>query len=201
MSKKEKKVFGIGVNDSPDPVYRYEKVNGKWKRVWICPYYSTWKNMLHRCRSANLKTVRPTYTNCSFHDEWVYFMTFKHWMSQQDWIGKHLDKDILVEGNKLYSPETCRFVDKDLNMFLTDSLASRGKWPLGVGWKEANKKFQANCQNPFTKKQEYLGLFDCPHEAHKAWRKRKHELACQWADIQTDPLIAKALRERFLNKN
>ena len=194
---KFKKIFGIGINNSPDPVYRYETVNGKQKIVWKCPYYVVWHSMLGRCYSEPYLKTRPTYRGCSVCPEWVYFMTFKAWMMTQDFEGKQLDKDILFEDNKVYSPETCRFVDRDLNMFLTDSGAARGEWPIGVYWYKASSKFVAKCCNPFTKKQEHLGYFTCPKEAHEAWRKRKHELACALADLQYDTDIAEALRNRF----
>ena len=83
------------------------------------------------------------------------------------------------------------------NKFLLDSAASRGEWPVGVHWKERNKKFQSMCCNPFTKKYEYLGLFTCPNQAHEAWKARKYELACQLADLQTDERVAEALRVRY----
>lgn len=198
--KKYKKVFGIGVNDSPDPVKKFEKVNGKKRCVWICPYYVAWCSMLGRCYYAPYLKRNPTYQGCSVCPEWVYFMNFKSWMEIQDWEGKHLDKDILVEGNKIYSPENCKFVDKSLNMFLTDHGAARGEWPLGVYWKKGSGRFVAQCSNPFTKKNEHLGYFDCPNETHEAWRKRKHEHALALADLQTDSLIAQALRQRFAPK-
>ena len=124
-------------------------------------------------------------------------MSFRAWMMQQDWEGKQLDKDILVPGNKMYSPDTCVFVGGVVNGFLTDSAAARGEWPLGVHWHERKQKFQSMCCNPFTKKQETLGLFHCPNKAHLAWKARKHELACQLADLQTDERVAEALRTRY----
>ena len=50
-------------------------------------------------------------------------------MEQQDYDGKHLDKDLLVCNNKVYSPETCVFVPREINQFLTKSNNSRGKYP------------------------------------------------------------------------
>ena len=85
-------------------------------------------------------------------------------MMQQDCEGKHLDKDILFEGNKVYSPDTCVFVDGVVNTFLNDCAATRGEWPLGVCWNERAKKFQSQCCNPFTKNREYIGLFCCPNK-------------------------------------
>ena len=197
MKDKNKKIFGIGVNDCPDPVYRYEKVNGRWKSVWTCPYYVVWKEMLRRCYYEPYLKKQPTYRGCSVCEGWIYFMTFKAWMMTQDFEGKALDKDILFEDNKVYSPKTCRFVDRDLNMFLTDSGAIRGEWPLGVYWHKASGKFVSQCSNPFTKKQENLGYFTCPQAAHEAWCKRKHQHALALADLQDDEAIAEALRNRF----
>lgn len=200
MKVKERKVFGVGVNDSPEPVYKYEKVKGKLKEVWRCPYYVVWYSMMMRCYSEVYLKKYPTYQGCSVCDEWLYFMTFKAWMMTQDFCGKQLDKDILFEGNKTYSPETCRFVDGQLNGFLTDSGAARGEWPIGVSWHKVRGKFISNCKNPFTKKREHLGYFTCPNEAHEAWRKRKHQHAIALADLQDDPDIAEALRNRFKPK-
>lgn len=193
MSKKNKLIQGVGINDSDYAVHRRE--NGKI--VWTCPYYRTWKNMMVRAYSDKYKHRHPTYQGVTVCEEWHSFMRFRAWMETQDWKGKQLDKDILVLGNKIYSPDTCVFVDMAVNNFLTDSAASRGEWPLGVSWFEPNKKFMSLCCNPFTKKSDYLGYFHCPDQAHLAWKKRKYELACQLADIQVDERVAEALRIRY----
>mgnify|MGYP003453193077 CR=1 FL=1 len=192
MRKKDKLVCGVGVNDADYPICEYE--NGK--RV-MCPYYRTWKNMLERAYSDKLKEIQPTYRGVTVCEEWHSFMRFRAWMVGQGWEGRHLDKDILLQGNKVYSPSTCVFVDRVVNNFLTDCAASRGEWPLGVYWKEQSKKFVSQCNNPFSGKREHLGYFYCPHQAHLTWKKRKHELACQLADIQTDGRVAEALRTRY----
>lgn len=190
MQKKNKLVCGVGINDADYVVAL--TANGKQVR---CPFYSAWKSMLERCYSVILRARRPTYIGCSVVPEWHSFMVFKRWMEQQDWQGKHLDKDLLIEGNKVYGPETCVFVGAKLNNFTIDRGAARGQWPLGVSL--CGVKYRADCKNPFNENDVYLGHFTCPHEAHEAWRKRKHELACLLADEQTDQRIAKALRERY----
>jgi hypothetical protein len=198
---KVKLIYNIGVNNATYAVTRSEKVNGKQKRVWVCPYYSAWTGMLKRCYSEPYLKKHPTYRGCSVCPEWIYFMTFKAWMVTQEFEGKQLDKDILFEGNKVYSPETCRFVTDSLNKFLIDHGAARGGWPIGVHWYKRCCKFMARCRNPLTKKRELLGYFICPQAAHEAWRKRKHELALALADLQDDPDIAEALRKRFAPKD
>ena len=86
-----------------------------------------------------------------------------------------------------------------VNLFMTERGASRGEWPIGVYWHKRAEKFVSRCNNPLTKKVEYLGSFDCPNEAHKAWFKRKLELAHLLAAEQSDTRVAKALIERYTN--
>lgn len=193
MVKKNKLVYGVGVNDAD---YFVAKKEGG-KIVWVCPYYRTWTSMLFRAYSNKHKQRQPTYEGVTVCEEWRSFMRFRAWMVEQDWKGKHLDKDILFEGNKVYSPTTCVFVDGIVNTFLNDSAASRGEWPIGVYWNERAKKFMSLCGNPLTKEREHLGYFHCTNQAHLAWKKRKHELACQLADMQTDERVAEALRTRY----
>ena len=195
-------VCGVGINDADYVTQRTETigyVNGKQKKktVWICPYFQVWKNMINRCYSNKTQERQPTYKDCAVADEWLVFSTFKSWMEKQDWEGKQLDKDILFEGNKIYSAETCVFVTKATNLFTIDSSASRGEWMIGTYWNKEKEKFRASCSSPFTKKREHLGYFTTEQQAHEAWCKRKLELAHELAAIQTDPRVAKALIDRY----
>lgn len=199
---KTKLVCGVGVNDADYVTQKFETfgyVDGKQKqkRVWICPYYRTWKHMLMRCYSSKYQEKQPTYKDCTVSEEWLTFSAFKSWMEKQEWEGLQLDKDILFEGNKVYSANTCVFVSRIVNMFLTDRGAARGNYLIGCLWDKKVKKFRAYCRNPFMKKLEHLGYFTTEIEAHRAWCERKLELAKELAAIQTDPRVAKALIQRY----
>ena len=200
--KPKKLVYGVGINDADYVVTKYETIgcaNGKRKRklVWYCPYYRVWQSMMSRCYSARFQENFPTYAGCTVSEEWLTFSAFKSWMEKQDWEGNQLDKDLLFEGNKIYSAETCVFVTRMVNMFTIDRGAARGEWLIGVHWDKERAKLRAGCNNPFTKKTEKLGCFDSEQEAHNAWAKRKLELAHELAAIQTDPRVAKALVDRY----
>lgn len=207
MSKDRKLVYGVGINDADYVVKKFEQdysarhISGRYKQrlVWMCPFYQKWVSMLERCYSEKYQEKYPTYKGCTVLEEWKLFSNFRKWVVGQDWEGMQLDKDVLFVGNKVYREETCVFVTRQVNMFLVDSGKTRGEWPIGVCWDKKSKKFLSNCSNPFTGKREHLGHFDCPQEAHKAWLSKKLEHAYALAAIQTNPLVAIALIERYEN--
>lgn len=190
-------VLGAGINDSDYPVTKYKREAGRHIQTWICPFYKAWRGILYRCYSKSLHNRHPSYADCKIDEDWLTFSKFKKWMLSEDWKGKHLDKDILEPGNKTYGPGKCVFIPQELNKFLTSRGNASGDYPTGVCMHKSTGKYQANCRNPFSGKIEYLGLFASLEEAHEEWRKRKHELSCRYADIQTDQRIAIALRKRF----
>lgn len=190
-------VDGFGINDAGYVTQKYGIFEGKYKRIWACPFYLSWRHMIGRCYSKKYHSKFPTYVDCRVSEEWRKFSAFRGWMELQDWQGKQLDKDILVRGNKVYSPETCVFVDPAVNWFFLDCAASRGDLPVGVSFHRCSGRYQAQCRNPFTGKKEYLGSFSDPGEAHLAWKGYKHKLACQYADMQKDERVAIALRDRY----
>lgn len=201
--KVKKLVYGVGINDADYVVQKWETiiVNGKQKKklIWFCPYYRAWTSMLKRCYSTKYQECRPTYIGCTVSKEWKTFSNFRSWMMTQDWEDKHLDKDILFEGSKVYSPETCVFVSGMVNVFTTDRGNDRGEFLIGVCWDKGKSKFKSQCGNPFTKKREHLGYFTCELETHEAWLTRKLELAYELAAIQTDERVAEVLIDRYLN--
>ena len=199
--KAKKLVCGVGINDADYVTHKWEtiEVNGKRKSkcVWECPYHRVWHSMLQRCCSPKYQEKSPTYKGCSVSEEWLSFSNFRAWMEAQDFEGMQLDKDLLLEGNKVYSKETCVFVTKVVNNFTIDRSNDRGEWSIGASWHKGAGKFVSQCSNPFTKKQEHLGYFMCEKKAHQAWLERKLELATLLAAEQTDESVAKALIERY----
>lgn len=192
MTNRSRVVAGVGINDA-DYEVSFNTPDGKV----ICPFYQTWADMLRRCYSAKTKSRSPSYQGCTVAPIWFSFSEFRKWMIQQDYKGKDLEKDILFPGNKIYSPDTCVFVSRNINIFVTDSGSRQGEWPVGVHWNKEGKTFVAQCRNPFTGKAQHLGCFADPELAHAAWRAHKHKIALIYADLQTDPRVAAALRARY----
>ncbi|MBW1672079.1 MAG: hypothetical protein JRJ45_00285 [Deltaproteobacteria bacterium] len=183
---RRKPIAGHGINDADYLTQR--TINGKGL---YCPFYSEWASMLKRVYSKSYHKKRLRHIGTSVHPPWLYFMTFRAWMVEQEWLGKYLDKDIIRPGNKHYSPETCLFVSPALNALLNDSRAARGDYPQGVHLHKQAGKFRAVIKK--YGKFHHLGLFQTPEEASEVYIKAKTEHVYEIAMQQEDERIKHGL--------
>jgi len=183
---RRKLVYGVGVNDADYMITVV--VNGK---QMICPYYDTWWHMLRRCYSVAHHKKSPTYVGYMVCFTWHTFSVFRAWMEIQDWQGKDLDKDVINPGNKVYSPEKCRFISHSLNSLLNSNTANRGKYPIGVSFHKKKGKLRAQCKNNGTV--QHLGYYTTPEQAHQAYVTRKSAIILEQAHKQTDPKLKAGL--------
>jgi len=146
--------------------------------------YRTWYNMFNRCYSDKLHLSQPTYIDCTVCDEWHNFQVFAKWYDENyyevDEILMHLDKDILVKGNKIYSPETCVFAPENINALFTKSNSIRGLFPIGV-ISSKKGKYESHC-NRGRGEPIYLGIFDTPEEAFDKYKITKENYIKQVAE-------------------
>lgn len=100
--------------------------------------YSTWQGMLQRCYDEKFNNRHISYKKCEVCEEWHCFQNFAEWFYEnyrpEIMQGWQLDKDILVKGNKIYSPETCCFLPQRINKLLTKNNRVRGEYPIGVDY-------------------------------------------------------------------
>ncbi len=183
-------VQGVGLNDSDCTTEI--TINGKSA---TCPVYKRWNCMLERCYSLKYHKRQPTYIGCTVCDEWLTFSNFKAWMEKQDWKGKQLDKDLLTQGNKIYSPDFCLFVDSNINSLLIDRKASRGKSPQGVCFNKGVDRYVARVS--VNGRPKHLGYFDSPKLAHDAYRLAKYAIIKEVALRQSEPLRSALLRYKI----
>ena len=194
-------VYGVGSNDAEYAMSNRQAttctLSGRvtYKILWICPFYSRWKDMLRRCYSDKFQMVQPTYIGCSVCEEWLTFSNFKSWMERQDWEDKELDKDLLFTGNKIYSPGTCVFISRKVNAFIREKV--NGDTLTGVAFDKRTNNYKAQCNSVITGKVEYLGKHATELEAHKIWKAFKFDQAVVLASKQTDERVAKALIDRY----
>lgn len=163
-------VFGWGVNDSPDPVYRCERN----RYVWQDPCYAKWVEVIRRGHSTLFKSNSINYLRCTVDEEWKYFTKFREWMLTKNYFGRDIDKDLLTfnpEG--VYSPNTCLFIPSELNVFLTLRGAKRGEFPIGVYKDKRGGRPRAQISSGLRSGIKQLGSFDTVGEAHSAWKRQK----------------------------
>ena len=159
-------VYGVGILGTKYP----SKINGiKTKE------YSLWMNMLRRCYSDKYQKKYPTYEGCEVSDKLKSYEYFYEWCHKQVGFnnqGWHLDKDLLIKGNKVYSENTCVFIPREINLLLVKCEASRGEHLIGVHWCNTKKAFVAQVGKN-KGKQEHLGFFNTEIEAFNAYKTAK----------------------------
>ncbi len=147
--------------------------------------YITWSSMINRCYNEKYYKKYTTYIRCYTHDAWHNFQNFAKWFDENYYAVNdeemHLDKDILIKGNTIYSPETCVFVPQNINQLFLKSDKTRGEYPIGVNFRKDNGKFQARCCNN-NGTREHLGFYDDPYIAFLVYKKYKENLIKQVAD-------------------
>lgn len=144
-------------------------------------FYNIWYNMLKRCYNEKNRERAKSYKDCVVCDEWHNFQNFKQWCIEnyyeiQD-VKMHLDKDILIRNNKIYSPYTCCFVPADINKLfvgINNDLC-------GVSWDKHRSKWSSTCnQNGIL---QHLGRFDNLAEALLAYNHFKENLIQEKAKL------------------
>ena len=178
-------VFGWGINDLPG-----------WRKK-DCPFYLRWYHMVQRCHSRNYQKTHPTYKGVTICEEWKFFSAFKQWAETKDWEGKkHLDKDILIPGNKDYRPDACLVVDQLINKQLLSEprkYLDDHPYPQGVRLSERKNgpdKYEAGINRDGKTKR--LGTFLTVEAASSAYCKEKADILRELAEKQ-EPILKEAL--------
>ena len=190
-------VFGVG--------YLGE---GKYNWKDYPKIYNIWSHMLRRCYDPYFLDKHPTYRDCIVCNEWHCFQNFTKWYEENIYECNneimHLDKDILVKGNKIYSPETCIFVPQRINVLFTKRQNDRRNYPIGVAdaIKNIDNKtylyLTASCHILYGEKckTKYLGCFSLnkPFQAFTCYKNFKEKYIKEVADEYKD-LIPNKLYE------
>lgn len=183
-----KLVKGVGYNSGGLHSIKEDGKASRSYRLWLC--------ILQRCYSDEYQNRNPTYIGCTVCEEWLDFQVFAEWCKGNKYhlSGYDLDKDLLVKGNKIYSPETCVFVPQHINTLLNSCASSRGKHPRGIYFNKPRGKYLARFSAE--SKSQHLGYFACPNEAYRAYVAAKEiyvkEVANKYRD-NIDPRIYEIL--------
>ena len=159
------------------------------------PSYKTWSRMLERCYSEKYKEKQPTYKDVICCKEWLNYSNFKKWYNENYYEieGEQmaLDKDILIKGNKVYSPENCVFVPQRINSLFVKNDANRNNL-IGVYYDDSKNyinKYKVSIS--VNNKIKYIGRFNTPEEAFNAYKQFKEQYIKQIADEYKDKIPKK----------
>lgn len=147
----------------------------------------------------------PAYLDCT--NEFQSLADFREWAIKQ--VGFHnldfeLDKDILIKGNRVYSPQTCVFVPTEINGLFSGCFHAkrRGPYPIGVSFNKGSGSFVAQMSSRQDRGlNKYLGSFPTVEEAFACYKAAKEakirRLARKWKDF-IDPRAYDALMARTI---
>jgi hypothetical protein len=182
-------VYGVGIVGVGKYKTGYTGVDGQ--------LYRAWNGMVQRCysRDGNFLLENPTYINATMDETWLQYQVFGDWYYNQ--VGccdkTHVDKDLLMKGNKHYGPNTVVLVPPAINMFLVGNDADRGIYPKGVT--AHGKGWRAQCSLGRGSKHRAVLVYS----VQEAWLQYKvvkegyaKTLAAKW-QFQIDPRAYQAL--------
>ena len=103
---------------------------GKYKYKSYSNFRNVWVNMIRRCYDVKTQEKQPTYKDVTVCEEWYNFQNFAEWFEENYVEGFVLDKDIICKDCKIYSPETCLVVPKEINNIFVSGVNKT--YPKGV---------------------------------------------------------------------
>ena len=179
-----KTICGVGVND----VYLSTRIGNIREKS-----YQHWKSLIERCYSEKYQERQPSYKGCTVCDEWKYFSNFKKWFDENYIEGYQLDKDLFVKGNKVYSPEYCCFLPRELNSVLQFARINKNN-----GIKKVKKGYSVTVS--MYNKKVFVGTFNDIEIARNAYISTKRDYAYELADkYYMQGKISKKIYDAILN--
>lgn len=186
----DRTVYGVGYIGTGR--YSVFDSNCNWKQR-----YSAWRGLLGRCYPEKTRAMWKSYDDCEVCNEWLNYQNFAEWYDDNlyhvDNERMHVDKDILVPGNRIYSPDFCLIVPQRINMLFMERRNKSNGLPTGVG-------YSTSSYNPYnaTYNGKYLGVFKTIDDAQEAYFKAKENCIKEIADEYKDK-IPKKLYEALYN--
>lgn len=166
-------VFGVGYLGEGIYAASYNK-NGKKVNT---PAYEVWLGKIKTCYWETKRKHLYKDQGVTVCNEWHNFQNFAKWFYIQVKLygkGGSVDKDLLLLGNREYSPDSCAYVPPAVNSLFTGASGNIS----GVHWCNTQQKWVAQIQRgeltaTGKSKQSYLGRFDCKQTADAAYYSAK----------------------------
>lgn len=185
-----------------DPTQHLDLVFGNgifdlYRRVRECKTKEEklWRDMISRCHSVKKLIKQPSYATCYVSEEFKIYSKFADWCNKQVGFGNdgwQLDKDILSDGECVYSSDTCCFIPAELNSaFSSFKLWKDGKIKHTI----FNGKFVVRVIENGVKR--HLGSHETLEQANFIYGKHKREslkkLAERWEGVIDDRVFKRLM--------
>ena len=168
----DKNVLGIGCIGNTTT-----RENNKEKKS-----YRMWLEMMTRCY-GNRKVTTNSYNDVIICDEWHIFENFENWFLENYYnINEErmtVDKDILIKGNRIYSPTNCLIVTQYINSLFAS--VNFNKIRCGTCFIKNYNMYKASCKR-IDSKNSFIGYYENIEDAHNAYIITKREVIRQIAD-------------------
>lgn len=160
--------------------------------------YNSWASMIARCHRPQLKEKYPRYELCVTSEEWRCYQSFGDFYEADIYRKKgwHLDKDLLIPDNKLYSKDTCAYLPQELNCMSFYKESTNATGFKGVWFDPQCKKYMASATYHGDNRSTTLGRYKTVEEAFYAVMLAESEIyktaANKW-EGKIDPRATEAL--------
>lgn len=157
-----------------------------------------WRGLFTRAYDNKAKIKRPGYTDSTVNPAWHDFGGFVDWTSSAvGWHNEswHVDKDLIVRGNKEYGPEFCCMLPPVINSALW---VRSGEFPPGVS--KIEDGYYRGCF--YDGKIMHQKRFKTPEEAfcfYKPLKETRIKGLAQEYKSQIDPMAYSALMSWEIN--
>ena len=185
-------VFDVGVNDVEVKDYTDKR-------------YVLWHSILRRSYSEVYHKGKPSYKDVRVSEDWKRLSNFMKDIEKlpnfdmalsNNW---EIDKDVLSNGEKVYSKETCCFLPREINILFTRESTKGLK--TGVSYNKRLGKFVASIN--IGKGSGHIGVYKTEKSAHTAYCKEKQKhldsLILKYGDKLPENVKFK-LKDWFINQ-
>jgi hypothetical protein len=185
-------VEGVGVCDKGSHLASVGTKNTKM--------YKMWHRMFIRCYSEEVAR-RKNYEDCTVDSRFHKFQSFATWAVTQvgsNEVGWHIDKDLLLKGSRMYSPDTCVFLPPSINTFI----GSRRRFQSGSSNRSQGVYYDKRYASYYSSLKDdegvlrRLGTFtteDGAFGAYKAAKELKARRLAKMFELRLDPRAVVAL--------
>jgi hypothetical protein len=137
--------------------------------------YGRWASMIGRIHAPQTKQIALDYQGCSIVEPWYSFQNFCEWLSNEPFYGNsgyEIDKDLRVVGNRVYGPDTCCLIPKELNSLIGRD-RRQNSHGSGVGFVPSTGRYYSHIWTRGVR--THLGTFETKESAQTAYRSAHRE--------------------------